>query len=197
MATEEDVKKKGTTESTPDAPAEDEALVRTSSKADQSIDKASEPKADDTDEGEERAESESHEEQGPAGAPSQLGYRRYVYAAYFAGAIGVAFLVSKLVGYGWTRLGQWKPSFGEPRDDVVIAISAPIGVLVAIYYWRRTRARQLAEEVAGELSKVTWPRRAEVTNWTFVVVVTTIISTIFFALMDRFWSFVTNLVYGS
>ena len=29
------------------------------------------------------------------------------------------------------------------------------------------------------------------------MIVTTIFSTIFFALMDRFWSFVTNLVYGT
>jgi preprotein translocase SecE subunit len=32
---------------------------------------------------------------------------------------------------------------------------------------------------------------------TAVVIVTTIFSTIFFALMDRFWSFLTNLVYGT
>ena len=44
--------------------------------------------------------------------------------------------------------------------------------------------------------KVTWPSRTEVTNGTFVVIVTTIVSTVFFALMDRFWGFVTNLVYG-
>ena len=30
----------------------------------------------------------------------------------------------------------------------------------------------------------------------FVVIVTTIVSTVFFALMDRFWGFLTNLVYG-
>ena len=59
-----------------------------------------------------------------------------------------------------------------------------------------TRARELAEEVAAEMSKVTWPDRTEVTNGTFVVIVTTLVSTVFFALMDRFWGFVTNLVYG-
>jgi len=36
-----------------------------------------------------------------------------------------------------------------------------------------------------------------VVNGTFVVIVTTLIATSFFALMDRFWSFVTNLVYGA
>ena len=46
------------------------------------------------------------------------------------------------------------------------------------------------------MSKVTWPSRTEVTNGTFVVIVTTLVSTVFFALMDKFWGFVTNLVYG-
>jgi preprotein translocase SecE subunit len=75
-------------------------------------------------------------------------------------------------------------------------VSAIIGVAAAIYYWYRTRTRELAEQVASEMSKVTWPTRTEVTNGTFVVIVTTVISTVFFALMDRFWGFVTNLVYG-
>ena len=75
-------------------------------------------------------------------------------------------------------------------------LSALIGAVAALYYWYRTRARELAEEVAAEMAKVTWPSRTEVTNGTFVVIVTTIVSTVFFALMDKFWGFLTNLVYG-
>ena len=58
-------------------------------------------------------------------------------------------------------------------------------------------ARQgfLANEVAEELSKVTWPSRKEVTNSTTVVVLTTVFATVFFALMDRFWSFITDKIY--
>jgi preprotein translocase subunit SecE len=131
-----------------------------------------------------------------AGAVTQLGTRRYVYAGYFAGAIAIAFIMSKVLGYAWYRLQTYKPSIGEPSDEIVMAVSALIGGLAAVYYWYRTRARELAEEVATEMSKVTWPTRTEVTNGTFVVIVTTIISTVFFALMDKFWGFVTNLVYG-
>jgi preprotein translocase subunit SecE len=132
-----------------------------------------------------------------AASPSQLGTRRFVYAAYFAGAIAVAFLMSKVLDYGWYRLASWKPVVGEPKDEIVMALSALIGLGAALYYWYRTRARQLAEEVATEMGKVTWPSRTEVTNGTIVVIVTTIVSTIFFALMDKFWGFLTNLVYGS
>jgi len=76
-------------------------------------------------------------------------------------------------------------------------VSAIIGTIVAVYYYRNSRTRELAEEVASELSKVTWPKKQEVLNSTAVVIFTTAFSTVFFALMDRFWGFLTNLVYGT
>jgi preprotein translocase subunit SecE len=129
-------------------------------------------------------------------APTQLGAKRFVYAAYFAGAIGIAFLMSKVLDFAWLKVQGYKPAVGEPRDEVVMTLSALIGAGAAVYYWFRTRARELAEEVAAEMSKVTWPSRTEVTNGTVVVIVTTVVSTVFFALMDKFWGFITNLVYG-
>jgi preprotein translocase subunit SecE len=126
-----------------------------------------------------------------------MGAKRFVYGAYFAGAIGIAFLLSKIVDAAWLKAAQYKPGLGEPTDEAVFPISGVIGALIAFYYWKRTRARQLAEEVASELSKVTWPNKQEVTNSTTVVIVTTLFATVFFALMDRFWGFVTNLVYGT
>jgi preprotein translocase subunit SecE len=133
---------------------------------------------------------------GEVASPTQLGTKRFVYAAYFAGAITIAFLMSKVIDFAWFKLQNYKPAIGEARDEVVMPLSALIGALAAVYYWYRTRARQLAEEVAAEMAKVTWPTRTEVTNGTFVVIVTTIVSTVFFALMDKFWGFLTNLVYG-
>jgi preprotein translocase subunit SecE len=141
-------------------------------------------------------EARDGEGRGDYEAPAQLGTKRFVYAAYFAGAIGIAFVSSKVLGYAWFRLQSYKPAIGEPRDEIVMPLSALIGGLAAVSYWVRTRARELAEEVATEMSKVTWPSRTEVTNGTFVVIVTTVVSTVFFALMDRFWGFVSNLVYG-
>jgi preprotein translocase subunit SecE len=129
-------------------------------------------------------------------APTQLGARRFVYAAYFAAAIGIAFISSKALDFAWLKLQNYQPAIGEPRDEIVMPLAAGIGAGAAVYYWYRTRARQLAEEVAAEMSKVTWPSRTEVTNGTVVVIVTTVVSTVFFALMDKFWGFVTNLVYG-
>ncbi len=129
--------------------------------------------------------------------PTQLGTQRFVYAAYFAGAIAVAFVLSKAISYAWLRLATYKPQFGEPHDEVVMPVAAVIGALTAVYYYRDAKTRTLAEEVASELGKVSWPGREEVVNSTFVVIVTTLLATTFFALMDRFWGFVTNLVYGA
>jgi preprotein translocase SecE subunit len=129
-------------------------------------------------------------------SPQQLGTQRFVYAAYFAGAIGIAFIMSKALDFGWYKAQSYRPSLGEPREEIVMPLAALIGAGAAVYYWVRTRARELAEQVAAEMSKVTWPNRTEVTNGTVVVIVTTLVSTVFFALMDRFWGFVSNLVYG-
>jgi preprotein translocase subunit SecE len=132
-------------------------------------------------------------------APVQLGYRRFVYAAYFGFAIGVAFIGSKLGNQLWFRLSQYKPQWdlGDPKDEIIMPIGGLIGALVALYYYRKQSSRQYVDDVANELSQVTWPSRKEVTSSTTVVIVTTIFATVFFALMDRFWGFVTNLVYGS
>jgi preprotein translocase subunit SecE len=129
-------------------------------------------------------------------SPSQMGTIRFVYAGYFGGAMAVGFLFSKLADFAWQRLQSVKPALGDPRDEVIMPLSVAVGVGTALYFWYRTRARELAEEVAAEMAKVTWPSRTEVTNGTIVVIVTTIVSTVFFALMDKFWGFITNLVYG-
>lgn len=188
MATEEDLEKK-----------EKEEEESSSSDADES---AADEKAGD--ELEVRAKADSKTDEGEKseaaadaddGTPVQLGYQRYVYAAYMAGALIVAFLVAKIGHVAWYRLGQWKPQFGEPVDDILYPAAVVIGILVALYYWRKQDARQYANEVAEELSKVTWPSRKEVTNSTTVVVLTTLFATVFFALMDRFWSFITDKIY--
>jgi preprotein translocase subunit SecE len=130
-----------------------------------------------------------------ANAPVQLGYQRYVYAAYMAFAMLAGFLGAKIGHAAWYRLGQWKPELGEPKDELIYPVAGVIGVLIAVYYWRKAEARQYANEVAEELSKVTWPTRKEVTNSTTVVVLTTLFATVFFALMDRFWGFITDKIY--
>lgn len=138
----------------------------------------------------------------PVAGPAQLGHRRFVYAAYLAAGIGLAFILTKAVDFAWYKAGMWKPEFFasigvEPKDEMVVPIASVIAVIVAVRYWRNLKVRTMAEEVAEELTKVTWPSRDEVINSTSVVIVTTIFATVFFALMDQFWLWVTKHVYGS
>ncbi len=192
MATEEDLKK-----------AEDESAEEESEESSDEQDQKERQEEDAADEARAKTDSspdkegseESEQQSADANVPVQLGYQRYVYAAYMAAAMLVGFLVAKIGHAGWYRLGQWKPEFGEPKDEIVYLVAGLIGVLVAVYYWRKAEARKYVMEVAEELSKVTWPSRKEVTNSTTVVVFTTVFATVFFALMDRFWGFITDKIY--
>jgi len=187
MATEEDLEKK------PGSPLPEP--LSGADEADES--EASEPKADALEKAEVRGETAEAEADGePEAAPMQLGYMRFVYAAYMTGAMAVAFLAAKIGHVSWYRLGQWKPELGEPRDEVLYVAAGFVGIATAVYYWRKPEARQYANEVAEELSKVTWPSRKEVTNSTTVVVLTTLFATVFFALMDQFWKYVTDKIYS-
>ena len=189
MATEEDLEKSAKegeeAEEQEEAPA---AAEKSDSLAPRSPDADAEAKS-------ELSEEASEEEDDDGVAPMQLGYQRYVYAAYMAGALISAFLFAKIGHAVWYRLGQWKTEFGEPKDEFVLPVAGLLGVAVAVYYWKKPDTRKYADEVAEELSKVTWPDRKEVTNSTTVVVLTTIFATVFFALMDRFWGFVTDKIY--
>jgi preprotein translocase SecE subunit len=191
MAIKEDLKPASTgSEPPPSSPNDGERT------AEPHVDSQEDPGSDAPLDPTSEADGERNEGPGGTSSPAQLGTGRFVYAAYFAGAIAIAFIVSKVADFAWFKLQNAKPAIGEPRDEIVMPLSAIIGTTVAVYCWYRTRTRQLAEEVATEMSKVTWPKREEVTNGTFVVIVTTVISTVFFALMDKFWGFVSNLVYG-
>jgi len=185
MATEEDLEKKQNDDEAAEEEAEESPTAEVREKTESSP------------EGEEKKDEASEAEADDASStPVQLGYQRYVYAAYMAGAMIVAFLAAKIGHVAWYRLGQWKPEFGEPKDELLFPAAAVVGIVVALYYWRKQEARQYANEVAEELSKVTWPSRKEVTNSTTVVVITTVFATVFFALMDRFWSYITDKIYS-
>lgn len=185
MATEEDLEKKAKDEEAEEAEESEAADPKAEAKAD----------AEEKAEVREAEEAEASDE-GPEAAPMQLGYMRFVYAAYMTGAMVVAFLVAKIGHVTWYRLGQWKPELGEPRDEILYLAAGVVGIGTAVYYWRKPDARQYANEVAEELSKVTWPSRKEVTNSTTVVVITTLFATVFFALMDQFWKYVTDKIYS-
>jgi preprotein translocase subunit SecE len=138
---------------------------------------------------------------------SQLGAQRYVLAGFFAAAIAIAYVAGRTVSTIWNKLAdsQWavdKAAFltrltEDGRATWGTVIGAAFGLAVLIYTYRREDVRTWVNEAAIELAKVTWPTKKDVTNNTIVVIVASIIATVYLALLDRFWSFVTNLVYGA
>ena len=148
----------------------------------------------------------------PAGGPSdlpaaaQLGATRYVMAGMFVAAIAVAYVLGKALAAGWGRLAEalWFQArfeslarVGEDeRGEFTTAFGGVVAVALAFYLYRRPDVRRWSDEVASELSKVTWPDKSEVTNSTIIVIVASAFATVYLALLDYFWGFVTRLVYG-
>ena len=140
------------------------------------------------------------------GTPANLGATKYVHAAFFAFGILVAYLSGKILGSIWNTLAEWPAavrqvpqllSYSEDeRPTFTMAAGALIGVITVIQSYRKESIRTWASEVALELSKVTWPNKETVTNGTIVVCVASVVATIYIALLDKFWGFVTQLVYG-
>jgi preprotein translocase subunit SecE len=136
-----------------------------------------------------------------------LGAARYVHAAFFAAAILAAYISAKLLVVIWGLLAEWPDAVRavpqlvqfdeEKRENVAFVIGAVLSIVGVIQIYRKEGIRTWADEVAAELTRVTWPTRETVMNGTLVVVVASCIATVYVAILDRFWGFLTNLVYGA
>jgi preprotein translocase SecE subunit len=130
------------------------------------------------------AAEEGEEEDDEGALPTVMGYRRYIYAAFFSFAIALAYFLSKAGLAAWHRLSQYTPKVGEPREDLMTPIAAVLSAVVIFMIYRRPDVRQLSDEVALELSKVEWPTRDKVRRSTTVVVGATLGSSFAFWLYD-------------
>ena len=144
---------------------------------------------------------------GEPAAVESLGTFKYVFAAFFAAGIGVAYLTGKVLASVWSYLVElpWAVRTApvllryaeDERPTYTTAIGAVVGLLVVVYCLRNEGIRRWADDVALELSKVTWPKKETVTNGTIVVIAAGIFATVYVGLLDRLWGFVTMLVYGA
>jgi preprotein translocase subunit SecE len=161
--------------------------------------------AEEADAPEETSEDPEHHEAQPLAG--SLGAIRYVHAAFFALAILGAYVVGKVLVLAWGAIAEWPAAVRavpqlavyaeDQRDGITLAVGAAAGAIGVIQAYRKERVRGWADAVAGELSRVTWPNRETVLNGTIVVVVASAIATVYVTILDRFWSFLTTLVYGA
>lgn len=113
-----------------------------------------------------------------------------VHLIYLCGAVLAFYLLQWTIDWVWGY-------FGPPPSELKLSIaSAVIAVTAAIVMYRNDRFYSLANEVASELKKVTWPTAKEVRSATIVVIVMAIISAVILGLFDLVWSQLTDLVYG-
>jgi preprotein translocase subunit SecE len=141
------------------------------------------------------------------GAAANLGASKYVHAAFFAVGILAAFLGSKMLNGAWTHLAEWPAAVRalpqlvafseEQRETYTLVGGAVLGAVGVLQAYRKESIRGWADEVATELSKVSWPNREAVMNGTLVVIVASMIAAVYVAVLDRFWSFLTTWVYGA
>lgn len=136
-----------------------------------------------------------------------IGSERYVHAAFFVAGILAAYVASKTLVLAWNSLAGWPAAVRavpqlvsyteEQRDSYMLVAGAAVGALTIAQAYRKENVRTWANEVAAELSKVTWPTREAVLNGTLVVVVASTLATVYVTILDRIWSFLTTLVYGA
>jgi preprotein translocase subunit SecE len=144
---------------------------------------------------------------GEHGAAEALGAEKYVYAAFFGVGIGIAFLTGKILAVVWDGFAQWPWATQalpwllryaeDERPTFTTLVGAVIAIIVVVACLRNEGMRRWADDVALELSKVTWPKKEIVTNGTIVVIAAGLFATVYIGLLDRLWGFVTTLVYGA
>jgi len=122
---------------------------------------------------------------------------RWAHAAFFVGFLLLAYVFSNLTEDMWALLwSYWPRELGRPAANTATAIGVGLALVGAVIAWRNQRWFKFISEVAVEVSQVTWPTRAETRVATIVVVVLTIICSVILAMMDLFWSNVTDWLYG-
>ena len=153
------------------------------------------------------AQASDEEDAEDAAAASEMGAVRYVHAAFLAAGILAAYVGGKLLLAAWNLAADWPDAvrvvpmliqYGEDeRAGFALVAGAVLGLALVFWYYRKESVRTWAGEVASELSRVTWPNKETVTNGTMVVLVATLVATVYVAILDRFWGYLTNLVYGA
>ncbi|MCB9666711.1 MAG: preprotein translocase subunit SecE [Myxococcales bacterium] len=120
--------------------------------------------------------------------PRSMGIGRYVQFAFLVLAIVVFWFSDRLFVTVWAY-------FQEPDEQMASALAAVTGIVTAILLYRTAKVRNMADEVAVELVRVTWPDRKETRYATLVVLIASAIAAVLLGLVDAMWTAVTDFIY--
>lgn len=113
-----------------------------------------------------------------------------VHLIYLVGAVLLFYVLQ------WTIEWLWGYFATPPNEFRMTVIAGVLALTAGVVLYRNDRVYSLANEVAQELQKVTWPTAKEVRSATIVVIVMAIISAVVLGVFDLIWSNLTELVYG-
>ena len=114
-----------------------------------------------------------------------------VHLMYLVGAVILFYLLQWTIDWVW---GTFTPS---TPSDFKISLAAAVGAtVVGIITYRNDQIYGLANEVASELKKVTWPTAKETRSSTITVIFMAILSALILFTFDLVWSGITERVYG-
>jgi preprotein translocase subunit SecE len=113
-----------------------------------------------------------------------------VHLMYLVGVLALFYVLQWSIDWIWGYFGT------APSETKISLASALIATVVGVVMYRSDKYYHLANEVASELKKVTWPTAKEVRSATFVVIIMAIVSALILGLFDFVWSNLTELVYG-
>ncbi len=119
-----------------------------------------------------------------AGGSLLLGTVRYLYTGYFVAGCVVAYLVKHGVDSAW-----------EGHENTAMIIAAVAGVVAVAVGWRHQGSKTWAMETIDELAAVTWPSKQETYTATTVVLITAVVAALTIFGLDRFWNWLTDLIY--
>jgi len=120
--------------------------------------------------------------------PKTLGLVRWVQMAFMAFALMLLWILDKIITLAWDK-------FAEPQPTLVTLVAVVIAAGTTYGLYKHEKVVRIANEVVGELSKVTWPSRNETQVSTVVVVITSIIAAAIIGVFDAAWSAITDLIY--
>jgi preprotein translocase subunit SecE len=130
----------------------------------------------------------THEEAGTELTAKTLGLTRWVQMAFVAFWLLLVWVLDKVITIVWDR-------FSEPQPLVVTATALAVGGAVALSLYKNEKINRIANEVVGELTKVTWPSRKETQVATVVVIITSLIAAAIIGVFDAAWSWLTDFIY--
>lgn len=113
-----------------------------------------------------------------------------VHLIYLCGGVLLFYILQWGIDWIWGYFGS------APSEFRITLIAAVVALFVGISLYRNDRIYALANEVATELKKVTWPTAKEVRTATSVVIIMAIVSAVILGVFDFAWSNITELVYG-